>query len=448
MTEAFYSEKAEKSILATLVTDRKASKYIGQLAADDFYPQNHKKLFAAMQAMYAEKKDIDLVTLSDRLKAMYGLEESALTEAIVEIATQHQFGSAWSVGGHIEIVKAAAMRRRMLEIVDGAKNELMDESNDTAVIVDKTRQALRDIVTTGHKWVNMSEVLIKTWEAIERRSSGDEPVMPSGINNMDAVTTGFHKGELTIIGARPSIGKSALGAHIALSTAEKNYRVGICSREMADIQYGSRILSRDSGIANNKLRTGNLDDNDWSLLLDALNYNSSLDVRFIFTTRYIEDLRAAVQEAVDTDGLDMLIVDYIQLMQTKQRFDKDYLRIAHVSKALKDMTQDLNIAIIALAQVGRASEGTMPTLAELRGSGDLEQDADNVIFIHRPIDPCDKYVHPADRELFGNLQQNGMQYIALNIAKQRQGETGFIPVIFNPARMRYTPIERSQAPNG
>ena len=423
MTEAFYSEKAEKSILAAIVTDRKAAKYIGQLAANDFYPENHKKLFTAMQAMYAEKKDIDLVTLSDTLKAMFGLEEEALTNAIVEIATQHQFGSAWSVGSHVEIIKAAAMRRRMLEIVDGARNELMDESNDTSVIVDKTRQALRDIVVTGHKWVSLQEVLIKTYETIERRSTGSEPIMPSG-------------------------GKSALCAHIALSTAEKKYKVGICSREMADVQYGSRILSRDSGVANNKLRTGNLEENDWALLLDALQYNSGLDVSFIFTTRYIEDLRTAVQEAVDTDGLDMLVVDYVQLMQTKQRFDKDYLRIAYVSKALKDMTQDLNIAIIALAQVGRASEGTMPSLAELRGSGDLEQDADNVIFIHRPTDPGDRYVNPADRELFGTLQQNGMQYITLNIAKQRQGETGVVPVIFNPARMRYTPIERSQEPNG
>ena len=448
MTEAFYSEKAEKSILAAIVTDRKAAKYIGQLAANDFYPENHKKLFTAMQAMYAEKKDIDLVTLSDTLKAMFGLEEEALTNAIVEIATQHQFGSAWSVGSHVEIIKAAAMRRRMLEIVDGARNELMDESNDTSVIVDKTRQALRDIVVTGHKWVSLQEVLIKTYETIERRSTGSEPIMPSGVSNMDAVTTGFHKGELTIIGARPSVGKSALGAHIALSTAEKKYKVGICSREMADVQYGSRILSRDSGVANNKLRTGNLEENDWALLLDALQYNSGLDVSFIFTTRYIEDLRTAVQEAVDTDGLDMLVVDYVQLMQTKQRFDKDYLRIAYVSKALKDMTQDLNIAIIALAQVGRTSEGTMPSLAELRGSGDLEQDADNVIFIHRPTDPGDRYVNPADRELFGTLQQNGMQYITLNIAKQRQGETGVVPVIFNPARMRYTPIERSQEPNG
>ena len=149
-----------------------------------------------------------------------------------------------------------------------------------------------------------------------------------------------------------------------------------------------------------------------------------------------------VQKKVDANELDMLIVDYVQLMQTKQRFDKDYMRIAYVSKMLKDMTTDYNIAIIGLAQVGRASEGSMPTLAELRGSGDLEQDADNVMFLHRPEDQFDKYVNPADQALFAIAEQKGMQYVVINVAKQRQGQTGSTAVIFDPARMRFTAIER------
>ena len=108
------------------------------------------------------------------------------------------------------------------------------------------------------------------------------------------------------------------------------------------------------------------------------------------------------------------------------------------------MTVDLNIAIIALAQVGRSADGAMPTLSELRGSGDLEQDADNVIFLHRPRDASDRFIRPSDRAMFGNLANNGLQYIAINIAKQRQGRIGTVPVIFNPARMRFTAIERSE----
>ena len=158
----------------------------------------------------------------------------------------------------------------------------------------------------------------------------------------------------------------------------------------------------------------------------------------MFSTRFIEDLRMEVQNKVDRGKLDLLVVDYLQLLQSKQRFEKDYQRIAYVSKMLKDMTTDLNIAIIALAQVGRSSDGSMPTLSELRGSGDIEQDADNVIFMHKPESSNDRFVHPDHRGVPEALAQKGMNYIALNVAKQRQGETGTIAVVFHPARMQFT----------
>ena len=175
-----------------------------------------------------------------------------------------------------------------------------------------------------------------------------------------------------------------------------------------------------------------------------MGYVSQYPVAFIFTTRYIEDLRMEVQKKVDAGELDLLMVDYTQLMQARQRFDKDYLRIGYVSKMLKDMTTDFNIAVIAPAQVARSRENEMPTLSDLRGSGDLEQDADNVIFLHRPKDARDKYVHPDDKASFDQLTKSGLQYIAVDVAKQRQGETGTTAVIFDPARMRYTAIDRGE----
>ena len=147
-----------------------------------------------------------------------------------------------------------------------------------------------------------------------------------------------------------------------------------------------------------------------------------------------------VQKKVDSNELDMLVVDYVQLMQTRRRFDKDYLRIGYVSKMLKDMSTEFNICIVGLAQVGRAAEGTMPTMAELRGSGDIEQDADNIVFLHRPETADDQYVRKEDKSLFNTMKNLDQQYIVIKVAKQRQGETGMTPVIFNPQKMRFSTI--------
>lgn len=445
MNETFYNEKAEKSILALIATDPKASEYIPQLVSEDFYDGMHRQIFGAMQTLYADKQQIDLLTISDVSKKLYGNDgEAMVTDSLVQILSEYSFGASWMVKGHIDILKATSMRRRMLEIIDKSRADLLDESNDTVAVLDTTRQALRDMVITKHSWKSMVDVLLATYEALERRAKGDEPTMPSGISCLDLTTTGFHKGELTILGARPAVGKSALGAHIALSTAAQGYKVAILSREMTDVQYGTRIMARGTEVDTNKLRTGDLSVDDWCAITESLSLYTNLNISFMFSTRFIEDLRMEVQKKVDAGELDMLVVDYVQLMQSKQRFDKDYLRIAYVSKMLKDMTTDFNIAILALAQVGRSSDGTMPTLSELRGSGDLEQDADNVLFMHRPKDSSDKYVRPADRELFERMKDNGMQYIAIDIAKQRQGQTGTVPVIFNPSRMRFTAIDRRE----
>lgn len=394
--------------------------------------------------MYTEHKDIDLATVSTVLREMYGDEETKLTGLLLEITTNIAYMDTWAVKSHIEIVKACSVRRRMMEILDGAKTELQDEENETAAVLDKTRQQLRDIVITRHAWKSMADVLMDTFNELEKRSRGETLSMPSGISDLELLTTGFHKGELTIIGARPAVGKSALGAQVALATARKGYKVGILSREMSAVQYGTRIISNGTDMDSRKLRTGEIDPDDWAKIAETMALYSNLNISFMFTTRFIEDLRMEVQKKVDAGELDMLVVDYVQLMQSKQKFDKDYLRIAYVSKMLKDMTTDFNIAIVGLAQVGRAADNDMPTLAELRGSGDIEQDADNVIFMHRPADASDKYVRTEDKTLFQTLRGQDAQYIAIKVAKQRQGETGTISVIFNPKRMRFTKIERIQ----
>ena len=437
---AFYNHDAEAAVLAALTTGRRdAAQYATQLTADDFHSADHRAIFQAIQQLIAANRDITLVTLSDTLTREAG-NDNALVSALPGIQAHSVVG--WAISSHIDLIKAASLRRDLYARLDAAKQQLMDADNDSAAVLESTRQSLRDLVITGHSWQEMPDVLLNTYEALERRQKGEEKSMPSGISILDKMTSGFHRGELTIIGARPAVGKSALGMHIALATAAQGYRVGVVSREMTDVQYGARILGSRTDIEPGRLRTGQLDPCDWAQLSEAMEHYSGMNISFMFSTRDVEDLRMEVQKKVDSEGLDMLLIDYLQLLQTRRKFEKDYLRVGYISKAIKDMTTDFNIPIIALAQVGRSSAHTMPGLSEFRGSGDIEQDADNVIFMHRPEDPGDDSILPGDRDMLQALEDQGKQYILLEIAKQRQGETGRTAVVFDPAHMQYTSIVR------
>ena len=442
MANAFFNEEAEGAVLHSFLMHPKTQKQIAILSADDFHNQEYQKIFSAMQNMYMGKQEIDLVTISSKLSEMYGNDANRLTQVAIEVSSG--FFDTWAFDSHIQILKSCTTRRNIWKIIDAADKELRDDGIDTSAILEKVRQQLRDLTISKHSWKSMPDVLMDTFAALERKQNGEEPAMQTGISGLDAILAGFHPGEFTIIGARPAVGKSAFGGFVALSAATNGYKVGICSREMSSVQYGARIIARGCQVDPKKLRTGELDADDWVQITEAAQLYSQADISFIFTAKYVEDLRAEVQRKVDSGELDMLVVDYIQLLQTRIRFDKDYLRIGYVSKMLKDMSIDFNIAVVGLAQVGRQSDGTMPSLAELRGSGDLEQDADNVIFLHRPSSEQDKYVHPADRTMFPALKENGLQYIAIQVAKQRQGPIGTVATIFNPGRMLYTMIQRQQ----
>ena len=192
-----------------------------------------------------------------------------------------------------------------------------------------------------------------------------------------------------------------------------------------------------------KLRRAELTEEDWCSIADVVSPLANLPIQFLFTTRTVEDLRRECQRMVEKGELDMLIVDYLQLMHTAKNIKEEHLRVGYISKSLKDMATDFNIPIIALAQVNRDTDGQMPTLKSLKASGDIEQDADGVIFLHRPSSSQDPYVDPRDREYFDLYEQRELTYICIGVAKQRQGAVGKACVLFDSKHMRYYPIERN-----
>ena len=208
---------------------------------------------------------------------------------------------------------------------------------------------------------------------------------------------------------------------------------------------GERMLSNLSGVNGMVLRKADeseLGENELEALTIAMAEASQLPIQFMFTVSTIEDLRSEVQLMSDKGEIDMLIVDYLQLMRSQKNFEKENVRIGYVSKSLKDMAVDFNIPVIALAQVNRDTDGQMPTLKSLKASGDIEQDADGVIFLHKPMNADDEYVYPEDRGAFAAYINQGLTYLCIGIAKQRQGTTGKTCVLFDAAHMRYTAIDR------
>lgn len=442
---SFASAEAEKHLLGCFVKKFDAClSQFAELAEDDFFFASHRTIFKAMRQARAEQLNVDLVTLNQMLFKIAPHEEQKLTEEVVE-CVKPIFTTGF-IDSYLTIVKTLSTRRKAIALCEQMRRQLADPAQDINAIMDKMRTEAGDISVGKHSWVSMQDGMLATFEYLEQRVKGTITSITTGIKNVDAVIGGFFGGELTVIGARPAVGKSVFGMNVALAAAEQGFHVGICSREMTNIQYGQRILSYESYVDGMKLRKAEVSDDDWNIIAEGLGEASRLPIEFLFTVRTVEDLRAEVQRKAHRGELDMLIVDYLQLMATAQRFKEDRLRVGYISKALKDIAVDYNIPVIALAQVKRYAGGArakMPTLEDLKDSGNIEQDADGVIFLHNPYDEEDDYVDPRDKPHFRDYIEKGYTYLCLGIAKQRQGSTGKACVLFDKRTMHYYAIDRS-----
>lgn len=443
----FSNKQAEEAVLGYfLLGKRDAADYAATLTTEDFYYADHGKIFSGVKAVLAKRQKADLITIDAALTAMYPLEMPALSEIMIRCSNANmQFTiSTHSIADYCQIVKDLSARRQSIRTFEGLTAQFRDPTRDIADILEQLRLAAGRIASGKHKWHSMSDVLLATYDYLEKRQQGQIKAITTGVNNIDALIGGFFGGELTIIGARPSVGKSAFGANIALSAARKGFKVAILSREMSDVQYGSRIISHEAWIDGMKLRKGDIDPDDWTRIAERLGELGALPIDFLFTVRTIEDLCQEVRRKVENGQLDMLIVDYLQLMQSQRRFDKDYLRVGYISAELKHLAMDCGIPVIALAQVGRDAEGSMPSLKNLRDSGNIEQDADGVIFLHRAENANDEYIDKRDRPYFDDYKERGLTYLCIGVAKQRQGATGKACVLFDPTLMRYIEIDRTE----
>lgn len=438
----FASQEAEESIISALISgEEDVQSIVTQLAGSDFFYSSYGKVFDAIKAA-SIKGHLDMVTVDAEIMSMFPSEGVQISNAMMNCISARFMPQ--NVEDYVRIIKDFSVRRQTIAAVTEIIKKLKDPSQNLNDVMSELQTKSRSIETSKHEWKSMADIMIATYDYLEKRASGQEKVITTGISNVDDLIGGFFGGELTLIGARPSVGKSAFGANIAIKAAKKGFKVAILSREMTDIQFGQRLMSNEALIDGMKLRRADLSEEDWSVITDSMVSLSSLPISFMFTVRTVEDLRRECQKKVNKGELDILIVDYLQLMHTETRFKEEHLRVGYISKALKDLATDFNIPVIALAQVNRDTDGQMPTLKSLKASGDMEQDADGVIFLHRPADANDAYVDPRDKAYFNMYAENGLTYICIGVAKQRQGVTGKACVLFDSQHMMYTVIDRGE----
>lgn len=427
--------EAEEAVIGSMLIEQSAViSALEILKPDDFYKESHRIIFRHMEAMADKLEAVDLVTLSESLKGSGHLERIGGAAELARLA--NFVPTAANVEYYAKIVAEKAVLRRLIaaatEIAASAYvsqsevDELLDKAEETIFQISQGRS------TQGY--VHLKDVLVETMEKLEYLAShrGDVVGLPSGLTDLDNLTSGFQPSDLIILAARPSVGKTSLGLNIARSTAVKgDCAVVIFSLEMSKEQVAQRLLCSESAINSQNLRNGFLNDDEWRRLSIALGRLGEAKI-FIDDTPGISvmELRAKARRIKAEHGLGLVVIDYLQFMRTRKQENRQQ-EISEISRSLKGLARELEVPVIAMSQLSRAVEQRQdrrPMLSDLRESGAIEQDADIVMFL---------YSEP-------ELEQNNA--IDLIVAKQRNGPTGSVRLFFSREVCRFGDLDTIHAP--
>jgi len=430
-----YHEEAEMATLGALLLNfsvdllDEVQQYVHP---DDFFKGAHQNIFRAIISLHEKGEGIDILTLTGELTAA-GLIDKAGGASYIASLTSRVPTTA-NVSYYAKIVQETSIRRALLDTARQLISEAHNDSLETRLIIEDAEKAifeLNDNQSRG-ELKPAREVIQKTIETIENRYRTKEGFtgIPSGFDALDNLTSGFQNSEMTIIGARPSIGKTALALSMATNIAVKNrIPCGFFTLEMSDVSLMMRVVSAESKINSNNLRTGLLRPTDFNKLTEAAGriYDSPLILQDTPNIPLL-DLRSLARKMVMKHGVKIIFVDYIGLISPEDTKQPRHEQISQISRSLKALARELDIPVVALSQVGRQSEGKAPTLADLRESGALEQDADVVLLLHR------ERVVDRDEDEHENSSVIKTELI---VAKQRNGPTDTVNVAFIPHFTRF-----------
>lgn len=434
--------EAEQAVLGGLLLDQEAmAKVLDIVTGEDFYRPDHGLIYETCSDLFAKNQPIDLITLTNALEAKKKLKEvggaSYLSSLVANTA------SAANIVHHANIVQSKAVLRRLISTANSISAQAYDESRDAIELLDEAEKQLFDVADRrlGTHFIAIKNVLSDSFERIDElhRNKGKTRGVASGFNKLDDLLAGFQPSDLIILAARPSMGKTALALNIAAFAAVKSkLPVGIFSLEMSKEQLVDRLLTMEAMIDSWRLRTGNLEESDFSKLNYAMGELSEAPL-FIDDTPLLSalEIKAKARRLQAEHGLGMIVVDYLQLMEGSKRGGNETNRVQEVSdisRSLKALARELKVPVIALSQLSRAVEGRpgtkIPQLSDLRDSGSIEQDADVVMFIYR-----EEYYEP-------ETEKKGIAQIL--IRKHRNGPVGEVELYFHPEYSRFTNIEKER----
>lgn len=434
---AFYAEESERSVLGAMLRSERALRDTAMLSERDFYAPQNGKIYSAMRLLEAQKRPVDLTTVDDQLSKMGVLEAVGGTAYLIELADGTP--SAANAQGYAERVKEAATMRQVREIGEQLARDAGNPLMNVSTLVDDARAKLRQIAAPTAKYTTLAEAAIHELDELERESKGEIKSYEYGIKTVDWHTGGMRRGELINIGALTSVGKTSLGYAIALHNGRQGRPTCYISLEMTSGQLTRRAFSNAAQVDGMRMRTGRLSTDDWERIGAALPGIGETRVNHYTESNYVEDVRMFIQHMVDIGECELAVIDYVQLLDTHRRTSGDTERVGFCSRLVKRMTIEYNIPIITLSQMNRGpAQGgriRIPRMSELRSSGQLEQDADTVMILHRPEDESDETVK--DAAMFAALRDKGMQYMVGDFQKQRGGATGRVRFGFDPAHMTY-----------
>lgn len=451
-----HNNEAEQSVLGAIIIDPQLmGETQGVLLPESFYRGAHQHIFRAMMHLFEENSEIDVVTLMDQLTSEGTLSEAGGPQYLAELASN--VPTTRNIEYYREIVYKLAAKRNLIRVADQIAKDGYDSELDLDDILSDAERKILEIASTRESegFKDIRDVLGQVYENAEEldQNSGQTPGIPTGYRDLDQMTAGFNRNDLIILAARPSVGKTAFALNIAqkVATHESNYTVGIFSLEMGADQLATRMICSSGNVDSNRLRTGTMTDEDWNRFTVAVGKLSKTKI-FIDDTPGIRitDLRSKCRRLKQEHGLDMIVIDYLQLIMGSgsRMSDNRQQEVSEISRTLKAIARELECPVIALSQLSRGVEQRQdkrPMMSDIRESGSIEQDADIVAFLYR-----DDYYNREDGE---EDDDGGMEpvtnddngEIEVIIAKQRNGPTGTVKLHFMKQYNKFTDIDYAHA---
>lgn len=434
-----HSLDAEEAILGSLLIDPDAIYDVSTfLYPDAFYKVQNKWIYEAMLSLNERREPLDLLTLTEELRKQEKLEDAGGEAYIINLV--NAVPTSINAKHYGRLVEAASIRRKLISAASNIANLAYDEAEDINVVIDRSEQALFSVSEdrTTRDLVPIRQITREYLERIESLNERGEDVIgvPTGFTDLDRLLGGLNKSDLLILAARPGMGKTSLQNAIALTAATRyGKRVAIFNLEMSGEQLVQRMLSAETRIDSQRLRRGQLYEHEWPIFMEAIGRLSETRI-FIDDTPSItpNQLRTKCRRLYAEHGLDLIMIDYLQLMNSERSTNNRVMEISEISRGLKGLARELDVPVLAAAQLSRAVEQRQdkrPLLSDLRDSGSIEQDADIVMFIYR-----DEYYNPDTTER-PNIAE-------LNIAKHRHGPTGTIDLYWHSKLATFRNLQRQE----